>query len=178
MSYINLAKRFLQEHSEVQLSALGIAVRRTEPPRVAMAGRALSAVGGARARRGRGRAGRLSARARAQVSPMVTVAEILKGRRLAVVKKVVTSLESLSGEYRCGCLRQPAPLMLAAATRAPAPGPPGADLCVARVVAPARLTRAARAAQDAPEAEDGGAAGEVGRVRGGHGGRGAALRHV
>jgi len=109
---------------------------------------------------------------------MVTVAEILKGRRLAVVKKVVTSLESLSGEYRCGCHWQPAPLTLVAATRAPPPGPPGADLCVARVVAPARLTRAARAAQDAPEAEDGGAAGEVGRVRGGHGGKGAALRHV
>lgn len=27
VSYINLAKRFLQEHGEVQLSALGIAVR-------------------------------------------------------------------------------------------------------------------------------------------------------
>lgn len=33
---------------------------------------------------------------------MVTVAEILKGRRLAVEKRLTTSLESLSGEYRWG----------------------------------------------------------------------------
>jgi DNA-binding protein len=48
-----------QEHGEVQLSALGIAV-----------------------------------------APMVTVAEILKNRRLAVEKKITTSLESLSDNYR------------------------------------------------------------------------------
>ncbi|KAK9906773.1 hypothetical protein WJX75_007713 [Coccomyxa subellipsoidea] len=59
VSYINLAKRFLQEHGEVQLSALGIAV-----------------------------------------APMVTVAEILKNRQLAVEKKLCTSLESLSDDYR------------------------------------------------------------------------------
>ena len=60
ISYINLAKRFLQEHGEVQLSALGIAV-----------------------------------------APMVTVAEILKNRRLAVERKISTSLEVLSDDYRC-----------------------------------------------------------------------------
>lgn len=49
-----------QEHGEVQLSALGIAV-----------------------------------------APMVTVAEILKNRGLAVEKKLCTSLESLSDDYRC-----------------------------------------------------------------------------
>ncbi|CAK0771550.1 hypothetical protein CVIRNUC_003871 [Coccomyxa viridis] len=59
ISYINLAKRFLQEHGEVQLSALGIAV-----------------------------------------APMVTVAEILKNRRLAVERKITTSLEALSDDYR------------------------------------------------------------------------------
>ncbi|BDA45923.1 Uncharacterized protein At2g34160 [Coccomyxa sp. Obi] len=59
ISYINLAKRFLQEHGEVQLSALGIAV-----------------------------------------APMVTVAEILKKRGLAVEKKLCTSLECLSDDYR------------------------------------------------------------------------------
>ena len=59
ISYINLAKRFLQEHGEVQLSALGIAV-----------------------------------------APMVTVAEILKNRRLAVERKITTSLEVLSDDYR------------------------------------------------------------------------------
>ncbi len=59
ISYINLAKRFLQEHGEVQLSALGIAV-----------------------------------------APMVTVAEILKNRRLAVERKISTSLEALSDDYR------------------------------------------------------------------------------
>ena len=66
ISYINLAKRFLQEHGEVQLSALGIAV-----------------------------------------APMVTVAEILKNRRLAVERKISTSLEVLSDDYRCvlGVLR-------------------------------------------------------------------------
>jgi hypothetical protein len=51
----------VQEHGEVQLSALGIAV-----------------------------------------APMVTVAEILKNRQLAVEKKLCTSLESLSDDYRCG----------------------------------------------------------------------------
>ncbi len=60
ISYINLAKRFLQEHGEVQLSALGIAV-----------------------------------------APMVTVAEILKNRRLAIERKITTSLEVLSDDYRC-----------------------------------------------------------------------------
>ena len=50
----------MQEHGEVQLSALGIAV-----------------------------------------APMVTVAEILKNRQLAVEKKLCTSLESLSDDYRC-----------------------------------------------------------------------------
>ena len=60
ISYINLAKRFLQEHGEVQLSALGITV-----------------------------------------APMVTVAEILKNRRLAVERKITTSLEVLSDDYRC-----------------------------------------------------------------------------
>lgn len=59
ISYINLAKRFLQEHGEVQLSALGIAV-----------------------------------------SSMVTVAEILKNRNLAVEKKVSTALEQLTDEFR------------------------------------------------------------------------------
>ncbi|EIE24354.1 hypothetical protein COCSUDRAFT_9336, partial [Coccomyxa subellipsoidea C-169] len=67
ISYINLAKRFLQEHGEVQLSALGIAV-----------------------------------------APMVTVAEILKNRQLAVEKKLCTSLESLSDDYRC---RHPSPCL-------------------------------------------------------------------
>lgn len=59
ISYINLAKRFLQEHGELQLSALGIAI-----------------------------------------APMVTVAEILKNRGLAVEKNVATSLETLSDEQR------------------------------------------------------------------------------
>ena len=63
ISYINLAKRFLQEHGEVQLSALGIAV-----------------------------------------APMVTVAEILKNRRLAVERKISTSLEVLSDDYRCAAM--------------------------------------------------------------------------
>lgn len=35
------------------------------------------------------------------VAPMVTVAEILKNRGLAVEKKLCTSLESLSDDYRC-----------------------------------------------------------------------------
>ena len=68
ISYINLAKRFLQEHGEVQLSALGIAV-----------------------------------------APMVTVAEILKNRRLAVERKITTSLEALSDDYRCACRLQAFP---------------------------------------------------------------------
>ena len=34
------------------------------------------------------------------VAPMVTVAVILKNRRLAVEKKITTSLESLSDDYR------------------------------------------------------------------------------
>ena len=59
ISYINLAKRFLQEHGELQLSALGIAV-----------------------------------------APMVTVAEILKNRGLAVEKRVSTSLETLTDDFR------------------------------------------------------------------------------
>ena len=40
---------------------------------------------------------------------MVTVAEILKGRRLAVEKRLTTSLESLSGEYRWVLASGPAP---------------------------------------------------------------------
>ena len=48
-----------QEHGEVQLSALGIAI-----------------------------------------APMVTIAEILKNRGLAVEKKISTALESLSDDYR------------------------------------------------------------------------------
>ena len=40
---------------------------------------------------------------------MVTVAEILKGRRLAVEKRLTTSLESLSGEYRWVPTPAPAP---------------------------------------------------------------------
>ncbi|KAK9806923.1 hypothetical protein WJX72_007638 [[Myrmecia] bisecta] len=59
ISYINLAKRFLQEHGEVQLTALGIAV-----------------------------------------APMVTVAEILKNRNLAVEKKLVTALECMRDDWR------------------------------------------------------------------------------
>lgn len=59
ISYINLAKRFLQEHGEVQLSALGVAV-----------------------------------------APMVTVAEILKNRKLAVEQRLMTSLESLTDDSR------------------------------------------------------------------------------
>ena len=35
------------------------------------------------------------------VAPMVTVAEILKNRRLAVEKSVSTSLETLSDDFRC-----------------------------------------------------------------------------
>ena len=60
MSYINLAKRFLMDYGEVQLSALGIAI-----------------------------------------SSVVTVAGILKARNLAVEKRVLTSLETLSDENRC-----------------------------------------------------------------------------
>jgi DNA-binding protein len=59
VSYINLAKRFLQEHGEVQLSALGVAI-----------------------------------------SSMVTLAEILKNKQLAVETRVVTSLEEISSESR------------------------------------------------------------------------------
>ena len=59
VSYINLAKRFLMDYGEVQLSALGIAI-----------------------------------------SSMVTVAEVLKARHLAVEKRVLTSLETLSDESR------------------------------------------------------------------------------
>jgi hypothetical protein len=36
------------------------------------------------------------------IAPMVTVAEILKSRGLAVEKKISTALESLSDDYRCG----------------------------------------------------------------------------
>ena len=61
-----MAKRFLQEHGEVQLSALGIAV-----------------------------------------APMVTLAEILKNRRLAVERKITTSLEALSDDYRCAWSHKP-----------------------------------------------------------------------
>ena len=35
------------------------------------------------------------------IAPMVTVAEILKNRGLAVEKKISTALESLSDNYRC-----------------------------------------------------------------------------
>ena len=59
MSYINLAKRFLSEHGEVHLSALGVAI-----------------------------------------GPMVTVAEILKSRQLAVVSKLRTSLEYVTMDQR------------------------------------------------------------------------------
>ncbi|CAL5222322.1 g4667 [Coccomyxa viridis] len=59
MSYINLAKRFLSEHGEVHLSALGVAI-----------------------------------------GPMVTVAEILKSRHLAVVTKLRTSLEDVTVDQR------------------------------------------------------------------------------
>ena len=59
ISYVNLAKRYLQEHGEVQLSALGIAI-----------------------------------------APMVSVAEILKFRGVAVEQRVMTSLESLADEQR------------------------------------------------------------------------------
>ena len=59
ISYLNLSKRFLQEHGELQLSALGIAI-----------------------------------------APMVTLAEILKGRGLAVEKNLLTSLETLSDDSR------------------------------------------------------------------------------
>lgn len=54
-------QRFLQEHGEVQLSALGVAI-----------------------------------------SSMVTLAEILKNKQLAVETRVVTSLEEISSESRCG----------------------------------------------------------------------------
>lgn len=74
ISYINLAKRFLQEHGEVQLSALGIAV-----------------------------------------APMVTVAEILKNRRLAIERKISTSLEALSDEYRYSLLEDQTPFLPACA---------------------------------------------------------------
>ena len=60
MSYINLAKRFLSEHGEVHLSALGVAI-----------------------------------------GPMVTVAEILKSRELAVVSRLRTSLEDVTVDQRC-----------------------------------------------------------------------------
>ena len=59
MSYINLAKRFLSEHGEVHLSALGVAI-----------------------------------------GPMVTVAEILKSRELAVVSRLRTSLEDVTVDQR------------------------------------------------------------------------------
>ena len=59
MSYINLAKRFLSEHGEVHLSALGVAI-----------------------------------------GPMVTVAEILKNRELAVVSRLRTSLEDVTVDQR------------------------------------------------------------------------------
>lgn len=52
-------QRFLQEHGEVQLSALGVAI-----------------------------------------SSMVTLAEILKNKQLAVETRVVTSLEEISSESR------------------------------------------------------------------------------
>ena len=61
MSYINLAKRFLSEHGEVHLSALGVAI-----------------------------------------GPMVTVAEILKSRELAVVSRLRTSLEDVTVDQRYG----------------------------------------------------------------------------
>jgi DNA-binding protein len=54
-----LKQRFLQEHGEVQLSALGVAI-----------------------------------------SSMVTLAEILKNKQLAVETRVVTSLEEISSESR------------------------------------------------------------------------------
>ncbi|KAL4450214.1 hypothetical protein ABPG77_010883 [Micractinium sp. CCAP 211/92] len=59
ISYVNAAKRLLQEHGEVHLSALGVAC-----------------------------------------SSMVTVAEILKARKLAVEKRVGTMLELLEDEAR------------------------------------------------------------------------------
>ncbi|KAL4421630.1 hypothetical protein ABPG75_010921 [Micractinium tetrahymenae] len=59
ISYVNAAKRLLQEHGEVHLSALGVAC-----------------------------------------SSMVTVAEILKARKLAVESRVGTMLELLEDEAR------------------------------------------------------------------------------
>jgi len=53
------AQRFLQEHGEVQLSALGVAI-----------------------------------------SSMVTLAEILKNKQLAVETRIVTSLEEISSDSR------------------------------------------------------------------------------
>ena len=54
------SQRFLQEHGEVQLSALGVAI-----------------------------------------SSMVTLAEILKNKQLAVETRIVTSLEEISSDSRC-----------------------------------------------------------------------------
>lgn len=75
---------------------------------------------------------------------MVTVAEILKGRRLAVEKRLTTSLESLSGEYRWVLTPGPAP-----------------QRCACRA---SGRSAGQRTTQDAPEAQDGGAAGEVRRI--------------
>ena len=72
---------------------------------------------------------------------MVTVAEILKGRRLAVEKRLTTSLESLSGEYRW------------VSSPGPAPSAAPFERC--------GLSAGRRTVQDAPEAQDGGAAGQV-----------------
>eukprot|EP01026_Neomeris_dumetosa_P061223 TRINITY_DN5778_c0_g1_i1.p2 TRINITY_DN5778_c0_g1~~TRINITY_DN5778_c0_g1_i1.p2 ORF type:complete len:133 (-),score=24.10 TRINITY_DN5778_c0_g1_i1:198-596(-) len=55
--YVNLSKRLLQEHGEVQLSGLGLAVQ-----------------------------------------SVVNVAEILKGMDLVVMKKITTSLETLTDD--------------------------------------------------------------------------------
>ena len=78
MSYINLAKRFLSEHGEVHLSALGVAI-----------------------------------------GPMVTVAEILKSRELAVVSRLRTSLEDVTVDQRYGhTLRGPFDMACARVTYA------------------------------------------------------------
>eukprot|EP00803_Ostreobium_quekettii_P004363 evm.model.scf_1992.2 EVM.evm.TU.scf_1992.2 scf_1992:9230-9706(+) len=64
--YVNLAKKLMQQHGEVQLSALGFAM-----------------------------------------SNMVSVAEILKKEKLAVEKKLTTSIDTLSDQGRPRPVRKP-----------------------------------------------------------------------
>ena len=93
----------LQEHGEVQLSALGIAI-----------------------------------------APMVTIAEILKNRGLAIEKRISTALESLSDDYR----QVGAPRMADTATARQCWRVPGSGCCNRLLLSVSPASCCARAGRD------------------------------